>query len=62
MGSLGMPVGVEGLGKAMSGEMKFEGEDLCEPLERRPGEDAVGDLLQNWIKDRCGVSGWVGIG
>ena len=48
MGSLGMPVGAEGLGKATSGEMKFEGEDLCDPLERRPGEGAVGDLLQSW--------------
>lgn len=42
-----MPVGVKGLDKAVSGEMKFVGEDLCDPLERRPGEDAVGDV--GWV-------------
>lgn len=49
MGSLGMPVGVKGLDKAMSGEMKFVGGDLCDPLERRPGEDAVGDVVWDWL-------------
>lgn len=41
LGSLGMPVGVEGLNKALSGEMKFVGEDLYDPLGKRPGEEGM---------------------
>lgn len=46
-----MPVGVGGYDKVMNWGKKFEGVDLCDPLEKGAGpgrEAAMGGLLQSW--------------